>query len=78
MKKIRVGNTNYRAKQCGKYPSGENRYLYQFQPLLFGLIPLPWASYDGTFSLDYIEKQINDELNNYTGEIADLNIQFKK
>jgi hypothetical protein len=76
MKTIRISNKLYRAKQCGKYPSGENKYLFQFKPLLFGFIPLWWDSYTGEYSLGYIENYLSTELSNYTGEIADLNIKI--
>lgn len=35
MKVVRIGNYEYRAKQCGKDHSGVDKYYYQFRYLIF-------------------------------------------
>jgi hypothetical protein len=73
MKIVRIGNYDYRAKQCGKYLSGKDKYLYQFRLVLFGIIPLYWDSFYGTYSLEFIENDLKEKMK-ATGEIAELNL----
>ncbi|MFZ2486944.1 MAG: hypothetical protein WAZ19_02385 [Anaerolineae bacterium] len=76
MKVVRVGNINYRAKYCTRR-DGVNLYYWQYQIILFGLIPLWWETYLGTFSLGWIEKSIQEELDNLRNAdgFVDLNIK---
>jgi len=75
MKVVRIGNNEYRAKQCGKDHSGVDKYYYQFRYLIFfGLIPLSWDNHHGTYTLKEIEQDISRMLRDYTGEIPDLTI----
>lgn len=76
MKVVRVGNINYRAKYC-MHRNGVDYYYWQYQIILFGLIPLWWETYLGTFSLEWIEKSIQEELDSLRNveEFGDLNIK---
>ncbi len=76
MKKVRIGNYEYRAKQIGWYPAhydgtSKAKCEYQFRPILFGFIPLPWDSYYGTFTKEYIENDLKGKQN---GPILNLDI----
>ena len=60
MKKVRIGDFNYRAKHAGKR-NGKDIYEYQFQPLMFGRIPMPWESFYGIYSLEWIKKDVKEK-----------------
>ncbi len=77
MKIVRIGNTNYRAKHF-EVRNGKDYYLFQFQPILFGFIPLWWDSFYGTVTLDYVQENLQRQLMTGNGELADLDIKLNR